>query len=50
MDMANVKEWIRKKLEERRKDLEDKNDKLTKLTSSQAALQVLYFYHLSNMI
>ena len=37
--MAIIKEGIRKKLEERCKELEDKNDKLTKIASGQAALQ-----------
>ena len=39
MDVADVKEGIRKKLEERCKELEDKNNKLTKLDSGQASLQ-----------
>ena len=38
MDMANVKEWLKNKVEERCKELEDKNDKLTKQVPGQAAL------------
>ena len=38
MDMADIK-GVRKKLEEHCKELEDKNDKLTKLASCQVALQ-----------
>ena len=39
MDMADIKEGVRKKLEEHCKELEDKNDKLTKLASGQETLQ-----------
>ena len=39
MDMADIKEGVRKKLEEHCKELEDKNDKLTKLASGQESLQ-----------
>ena len=38
MDMANVKEWLKNKVEERCKELEDKNDKLTKQVSGQVTL------------
>ena len=39
MDMADIKEGVRKKLEEHCKELEDKNDKLTKIASGQETLQ-----------
>ena len=37
--MADIKEGIRKKLEERCKELQDKNEKLTKNASGQVTLQ-----------
>ena len=38
MDMANVKEGLKKKVEKRCKELEDKNIELTKQVSSQATI------------
>ena len=38
MDMANVKEKLKKKVEERCKELEDKNNEFTKQVSGQKSL------------